>query len=100
MPSEQATVDTLIRIAKHVRNGEIKTLKVKERASGKNKGLLFADYTLQPPTQADRDRILYRQRVAIVIERAAEALANNELRKFNIVLKDPVDERYSYTFEK
>lgn len=100
MPSEQVTVDTLIRIANHVRNGEIKTLKVKERASGKNKGLLFADYTLQNAVPADKDQSFYRQRVARVIERAAEALANNELRKFNIVLKDPVDERYSYTFEK
>jgi hypothetical protein len=100
MPSEQVTVDTLIRIANHVRKGEIRTLRIKKRASGKNKGLLFADYTLQNATPADAELTAYRQRVAGVIEKAAQILANMELREFNIALKDPVDERYVYILEK
>lgn len=121
MPTVQVTPDELLKLASEVRKGNIKTLRIRKRLSGKNKGVPFADYSLNPvvklpkrsmadqlwawrnPKPVDpeqQERIHYRQRIAGVMEEAAKAILSGASVNFEIAkIEDPEVERYTYTLE-
>jgi hypothetical protein len=101
MPSQGATPDLLLKIGELIRSGSVKTLSIKPRVKGKNKGQLFVDYTVQPPVEAEHTYMqYYRQNVANVIAGAAKSLLENEDFRLRVSKQSDFDrERYDYIFE-
>lgn len=102
MPSVQVSQEILIKLAHHVRAGEIKTLRVKPRQNGKNKGALYADYSLRIPDKAEVSDQLryYRYRIANIIEMAATLLGEKQPFQFEISKEQSAsEETYAYRLE-
>ncbi|MNP35016.1 hypothetical protein D3C76_1283290 [compost metagenome] len=121
MPTVQVTPEELMSLADQVRRGNIKTLRIRKRLSGKNKGIPYADYSLKPvvklpkqsmvdqlwswrnpkPVDPEEQKVIhYRQRIASIMEEAAKAILSGASVNFEIAkVEDPEVERYTYTLE-
>ncbi|WP_422661641.1 hypothetical protein ACK8P5_26325 (plasmid) [Paenibacillus sp. EC2-1] len=79
MATAIASPDNLLLIARLIKNGELKTLRIGERKSGSRKGETWIDYT-KKDNQGDNPSLatrLQRQRVSETLEKAASHIANN-----------------------
>jgi len=125
MPLAEATPSELMDIASLIRSGRIRTLEIRRRKSGKNKGSLMADYAIArppkkeprnarnyvdrliamsrpaPPPSPEEQKILhYRQRIASILESAAKSMLAGDTVNFEIAKQnDPEVERYTYILE-
>lgn len=124
MPLVEATPSELMDIASLIRSGKIKSLEIRKRKSGKNKGTLMADYAIARPPKREAktiqnsiDRLLrmsnppkatpeqqqilhYRQRIATILEEAAKSMLAGDTVIFEISkVDDPEVERYTYILE-
>lgn len=92
--NKQISPEVCLEIARLVRAGEIASLKIQARKSGKNKGNIIADYVTQESVNPIEHESDERTNVVNALHKVASALTKGKTIALFYVIKD--GESYQY----